>query len=112
MNFNEYESKARATAMYPKDVLSAISYLALGLNGEAGEVAEKVKKIIRDKPDLAEALVEQKMDLALELGDVLWYVSQICAELGISMQEVAEMNIEKLYSRKSREKLSGSGDFR
>lgn len=112
MSFNEYEKIARGTAMYPKDTLSSISYLALGLNGEAGEVAEKVKKMIRDTDDIQEALVEKKMDLALELGDVLWYVSQLCSEIGISMEEVAEMNINKLKSRKSRKKITGSGDFR
>lgn len=110
--FSEYEELAKKTAMYPTDILSAISYLALGLNGEAGEVAEKVKKLIRDNDDLEEALVEKQMELAYELGDVLWYISQLCSELGISMEEVATMNIRKLSSRKEREKITGSGDFR
>ncbi|MGI9554875.1 MAG: nucleoside triphosphate pyrophosphohydrolase family protein [Vampirovibrionia bacterium] len=112
MNFEEYEQASKKTAMYPKDILSAISYLALGLNGESGEVAEKVKKMIRDHDDLEEAIVQKQMELALELGDVLWYITQMCVELGISLREVAEMNIDKLQSRKNRKKITGSGDFR
>ena len=112
MNFEEYEIQAGLTAMYPTDALSAIAYLALGLNGEAGEVAEKVKKMIRDHDDLEEAIVQRQMQLALELGDVLWYLAQLCKELGVSLEEVAEMNIKKLHSRYERKKIKGSGDFR
>lgn len=110
--FTEYMVESRKTAMYPHDALSALSYLALGLNGEAGEVAEKIKKMIRDYDDLEEAIEERREVLMLELGDVLWYISQMCVELGVSFEEVATANIDKLRSRYARNKIKGSGDDR
>ncbi len=109
MELNEYQSRARATALYPKVGDNPI-YPTLGLSGEAGEVAEKVKKVLRDK--------EGRFDKAscdsimLELGDVLWYIAQLSTELGFSLDQVAEANLLKLSERASRGKLSGSGDYR
>jgi NTP pyrophosphatase (non-canonical NTP hydrolase) len=82
----------------------------LGLVGEAGEVAEKMKKIIRDNN--GEVTEEKKQEIKKELGDVLWYIGAMCSELKISMDEVAQMNIEKLFSRKDRGVLHGDGDNR
>ena len=109
MNFTEYQNLALATAIYPKKYETI--YPALGLCGEAGEVAEKVKKSIRDGlhnwPD------EQfKEDLTKELGDVLWYISALASDLDISLDDVAKKNVQKLASRKKRNKIGGSGDDR
>jgi len=109
MDFNEYQEKSRKTAIYP-DKDSNFVYPTLGLVGEAGEVAEKVKKVIRDKDGKMDT--ETKDTLKKELGDVLWYISQLATELDLSLDEVAEKNIEKLYSRLDRGKISGSGDDR
>lgn len=113
MNFNEYQKIVQTTALYPR-VGSNFVYPTLGLVGEAGEVAEKVKKLIRDKQIEDPALLSQgdKEAIQKELGDVLWYVAQIATELGISFEDVADMNVAKLQSRLERDKLSGSGDER
>jgi NTP pyrophosphatase (non-canonical NTP hydrolase) len=102
VTFDEYQRVAATTAVYPKDI--AIPYCCLGLAEEAGEVCGKVKKHYRDGAPLAAAFPE--------LGDVLWYLSQLCAELGTTLGEVAEANLEKLASRKQRDRLHGSGDSR
>lgn len=109
MNFEEYQKKSRKTAQYPS-VGGNFVYPTLGLAGEAGEVAEKIKKVIRD--DGGEVTAEKKKELEKELGDVLWYVSQIATEIGLSLEKIASGNIEKLYSRLERGKLRGSGDDR
>jgi NTP pyrophosphatase (non-canonical NTP hydrolase) len=109
MNFQEYQEKSRKTAIYPNSGENFI-YPTLGLAGEAGEVAEKIKKVIRDND--GKVTEEKRGEIEKELGDVLWYVSQIASELGITLNDVAEKNIEKLYSRMERGKLSGSGDNR
>ena len=109
MDFNEYQKKALKTAIYP-DKGSNFVYPTLGLAGEAGEVAEKVKKVIRDKGGQPDQ--ETKDMLKKELGDVLWYISQLATELNLSLDEIAEKNIEKLISRLERGKISGSGDDR
>ena len=83
-------------------------YPALGLAGEAGEVADKVKKIIRDN----KSLVNEKQELAKELGDVLWYINALARDIGYSLEVIAEMNLEKLESRKERGTLQGNGDNR
>jgi NTP pyrophosphatase (non-canonical NTP hydrolase) len=106
MNFKEYQKAAKETAMYP-EVYSVI-YPTLGLNGEAGEVAEKVKKFLRDGTSL-EALREV---LSKELGDVLWYVAAICSDLELDLGDVARANIFKLQDRKIRGVLGGAGDER
>ena len=109
MNLSEYQRRSRATAVYP-DAGSNLTYPALGLCGEAGEAAEKVKKTIRD--DGGVLTEERRGALAAELGDVLWYVAQLATEAGLDLDEVAEGNLEKLLSRRERAVLQGSGDFR
>ena len=109
MNFDEYQELAKATAIYPSRYAKV--YPALGLCGEAGEVAEKIKKVIRDGVDYLHE-EEFKADLTKELGDVLWYVAALANDLDISLNDVAEGNIEKLASRKKRNKIGGSGDNR
>lgn len=109
MNFDDYQIEARKTAIYP-DIGFNLVYPVLGLNGEAGEVAEKIKKLIRD--DSYEQTSEFREAIAKELGDVLWYVAAVCSELGISMSLIAADNIAKLTDRSIREVLSGSGNDR
>lgn len=115
MNLNDYSQKALRTDLFdPKqelDVLDA-GFLEklLGLVGESGEIAEKIKKIIRDQD--AKITDEQRKDLMKELGDVLWYVNSITVRLGFTLEEVAQANIDKLASRKKRNLISGSGDNR
>jgi len=109
MDFNEYQKKSRKTAIYPKIGKNFI-YPTLGLAGEAGEVAEKIKKILRDHN--GKMNVGHKQEINKELGDVLWYVSQIASELNLNLSQVAENNLEKLFSRYKRNKLKGSGDNR
>lgn len=87
-----------------------IVYPTLGLSNEAGEFAGKVKKIFRDKG--GEISEEDRAKLASELGDVLWYLTQLCTELGVSLAEVAQGNIDKLASRQQRGTLQGEGDER
>ncbi len=109
MNFNDYQTKSRKTAKYPA-IGHPVIYPALGLVNEAGEVAGKVKKIFRDKGGvIGEA---EREALKSELGDVLWYIAQVCTELGLSLDEVAEYNIHKLYDRLERGKIKGDGDNR
>ena len=108
MNMDEYQRKAIATAVYPSDV--ALSYLALGLTGEAGEVAEKIKKILRDKGGYIDG--DSRLEIAKEVGDVLWYCANLLNHLGVVMGDAAQGNLDKLASRKKRGKLSGSGDNR
>ncbi len=109
MDFIEYQKKSRKTAIYPGAGKNYI-YPTLGLAGEAGEVAEKIKKAIRD--DGGKISDETKDAVKKELGDVLWYVSQIAAELDLLLDDIAKSNIEKLSSRMKRGKLKGSGDNR
>jgi len=109
MNFKEYQEKSRETAIYP-NVGDNFIYPTLGLSSEAGEIANKVKKILRDEGGIASE--EKKHELSKELGDILWYVSQLVSEFKLSLDDVANLNIEKLQSRKQRGKLQGSGDNR
>ncbi|MDH4330506.1 MAG: nucleoside triphosphate pyrophosphohydrolase family protein [Candidatus Moranbacteria bacterium] len=108
MDFKEYQKKSRKTAKYSQE--SRFAYLPLGLAGEAGEVAEKFKKIIRDKDGKIDD--DTKKEISKELGDVLWYVAQLSTELGLEMDDVAKNNIEKLYSRLERGVIQGDGDNR
>jgi len=109
MNFKEYQKKSRKTALYPRSSNNYL-YPTLGLIGEAGEIANKVKKIIRD--DGNEITEKKRKELEDELGDVLWYMAQLATEIGLSLDTIAEKNIEKLYSRMERGKLKGDGDKR
>ena len=109
MDFSDYQAKSRKTAKYPS-IGHPVIYPTLGLTNEAGEVAGKIKKIFRDKGGVISD--SDKEALTGELGDVLWYLAQVCTELDLSLDEVAEHNIEKLYSRLERGKIGGEGDNR
>ena len=108
MDLSEYQRRSRRTAEYPREAW--LAYPALGLAGEAGEVAEHVKKAIRDDGGVVSE--ERRAALAKELGDVLWYVAQLASELGLELEQIAHANLEKLLSRQRRGMLSGSGDDR
>jgi len=104
MDFSEYQEKATRTVSYPKS--QAVFYPTLGLSGEAGEVANKVKKVMRGDS-------EASFDgVASELGDVLWYLAAIATDLGVTLEEIAYKNIEKLHDRRARGVIKGSGDNR
>jgi NTP pyrophosphatase (non-canonical NTP hydrolase) len=108
MNFDEYMRQAHQTAKYPPEI--GLLYVTLGLNGEAGEIAEKVKKLYRDNNG---ALTDEiRASIAKEIGDVLWYTAMMCREIGVSLDDVARQNIEKLSDRQKRGMISGSGDER
>lgn len=108
---DQYQLDAARTAKYPgRQDLMGLVYTVLGMGGEAGEFANKVKKIIRDKQGVVSK--DDREELAKELGDVLWYVSNTALELGFSLSDIAEMNREKLYDRMERGAISGSGDNR
>jgi NTP pyrophosphatase (non-canonical NTP hydrolase) len=109
LTFDEYQHRAEGFADYPNRG-SNFTYPALGLAGESGEVCEKIKKVIRDRGGEVDGATRQ--EIAKELGDVLWYVSQLALELGLSMAEIAQGNIDKLSSRQRRGKLHGDGDNR
>ncbi|MDD2274302.1 MAG: nucleoside triphosphate pyrophosphohydrolase family protein [Candidatus Pacebacteria bacterium] len=109
MTFEEYQTKARETAIYPNKDNNFI-YPTLGLVGEAGEVAEKMKKVLRDNDGIISE--EKREEITKELGDVLWYIANLSKELNVSLEDVALKNIEKLQSRQQRNELHGSGDNR
>ncbi len=115
MDFDEYQEKAKKYDLFNDSeaadlVAPAFSEKVLGLAGEAGETADKVKKIIRDKKGVASD--EDKDAIKKELGDVLWYVANISRYLGFSLSDIAKTNIDKLESRYQRNKLHGAGDER
>ena len=103
MTLNQYQDAASKTAIYHSN--HSILYPALGLAGEAGEVANKVKKMLRDGNF-------DRQGIAAEIGDVLWYVAALARDLNIDLHDLAFANLEKLYSRKARGTLGGSGDKR
>jgi NTP pyrophosphatase (non-canonical NTP hydrolase) len=109
MDFDEYQRLSRQTAIYPDQGRNFV-YPTLGLAGEAGEVSEKVKKVLRDRGGQIDDQVRSAIEK--ELGDVLWYLAQLATELGLSLNQVAQSNIEKLFSRKERSQIGGSGDNR
>jgi NTP pyrophosphatase (non-canonical NTP hydrolase) len=109
MDISEYQTLSRRTATYPR-AGEDMTYPALGLCGEAGEVAEKVKKTIRD--DEGVLTEERRAALAAELGDVLWYAAQLATEAGLDLDRIAADNLDKLLSRQRRGVLRGSGDER
>ena len=102
MTFDEYQEFARSTAIYPEEC--KVTYPTLGLCGEAGEVAEKVKKNIRDGKSLD--------GVGLELGDVLWYLAILADDLGIPLEDIAHWNVDKLQRRMKNNKIRGDGDNR
>lgn len=99
MNFEDYQSEASQTALYPRR-MENLEYPTLGLAGEAGEVANIVKKIQRDHGGVIND--ETRLKLKDELGDVLWYISACADELGLTLAEVAEYNVQKLAKRHNR----------
>lgn len=109
MDFKKYQEESRKTAIYPNKGENFV-YPALGLAGESGEVCEKIKKIIRDNNFQIDD--SRRKEIEKELGDVLWYVSNLATELKIDLNDVAENNIEKLKSRQDRNQLHGNGDNR
>jgi NTP pyrophosphatase (non-canonical NTP hydrolase) len=108
MKFKTYQDGAKTTAVYPES--AKYIYPTLGLCGEAGEVAEKIKKVIRDNNGVFTE--EKKTEIVKEIGDVLWYVSALCSDLGVDMGDVAQKNLDKLFSRKERGVIHGNGDNR
>lgn len=109
MTFDEYQKKALLTAA-PKTKKNELFHLLLGLVGEAGEIAEKMKKMVRDH-DSDEAKID-RADIEKELGDVLWYVAVLADYLDIKLDTVASNNLAKLADRQKRNVLGGSGDNR
>jgi NTP pyrophosphatase (non-canonical NTP hydrolase) len=108
MQLDDYQEAARQTAIYADR--DRVVYPALGLASEAGEVCGKIKKVLRDQSgDFAAASVEALRD---ELGDVLWYVAVLAADLGLSLDEIAAHNLAKLRSRMARRQIGGAGDVR
>lgn len=103
-----YQKVALTTAIYPRE--QAIIYPTLGLTGEAGEVANKVKKIIRDGSDSKdEKLVSE---IKAEIGDCLWYIAVLANDFDIKLSDIASTNLEKLANRKKNNTIHGSGDTR
>lgn len=127
LNFNEYQEKANSTALYMENIQPIIdklptiadreritqavsmSYTGLGM-GESGEAQGNIKKMIRDDGGLISE--ERRNKLIKEMGDQLWYIAEACKLIDVPMNEVAEQNIKKLFSRKERGKLTGDGDER
>ena len=109
MDFNEYQKWARTTAQYP-DAGKNLIYPILGLCGESGEIAEKIKKIIRNDGGVMSP--DKRTELSKELGDVLWYVATIASELNVTLDDIARLNKEKLESRKARDVIKSAGDNR
>jgi NTP pyrophosphatase (non-canonical NTP hydrolase) len=109
LELTDYQERSRVTAVYP-DAGANLLYPTLGLCGEAGEVAEKVKKMVRDDGGVLSA--QRRDALAGELGDVLWYVAQLATEAGLDLDAIARDNLDKLRSREGRGVLGGSGDER
>lgn len=108
MDFTNYQWRTSQTAIYPKE--KALEYLSLGLVSEAGEVAGKVKKVIRDNNSILTD--EMKSALMAEIGDVMWYIAQLCEALETNMGIVARQNVDKLAKRKTSNTLGGDGDDR
>ncbi len=107
-NVNSYQQEAIKTAIYPKDM--AIIYPLIGLSGEVGEVAEKIKKVIRDKN--SDFDFNDRTEIAKELGDVMWYIANLANDLGYNLEEILYLNVEKIKSRSERNVIHGNGDNR
>ena len=113
MNFNEYQEAALGTATYP-DIGNNLIYPALGIAGEAGETADKIKKYWRNfgHTKASQLTTEQSIELVKELGDVLWYIAALASELDYPLEFIAERNIEKLLDRRARGVVKSEGDNR
>lgn len=117
MKLNDYQEMARSTAIYPANGTGrpfALAYVGLKLSGEAGEVSDKIGKALRDDDfgPRGQLTPKRRDELRKELGDVLWYVANAAVELGCTLEEVAQINLDKLAGRKARGTLQGSGDDR
>ena len=113
MNIDEYQEKAKKYDFFEEtEDFNKVAFLekVLGIVGEAGETADKIKKIIRDKS--GKPTDGDKVEITKELGDILWYLVNIARYMGVTMTEVAQMNLDKLESRRERNKLHGEGDNR
>lgn len=113
MDLSEYAEKIKPLALYPEaneGTIMALCYTSLGLAGEAGEVANQIKKILRD--DAGRITSKRRESLVSELGDVAWYLVRLCAELQIDPQQIIDENVKKLYGRKERGTIAGDGDKR
>jgi NTP pyrophosphatase (non-canonical NTP hydrolase) len=111
MNFNEYQQLARKTQLYGKEnPQNYVIYPALGLGGESGEVLEHIKKILRD--DKRQITPERQQKLKKELGDVLWYLSNLAYDLALNLDDIATTNILKLQKRKEQNQVHGEGSDR
>lgn len=110
MELNEYQIEAHKTSLHNTPVI----YPALGLAGEAGEVADKIKKLIRDQGYQPGDIIEDKdkQAIKLELGDVMWYVAELARDLDMTLEDVCKANLAKLRSRQQRHAINGSGDYR
>lgn len=106
LTLNQYQKMALETAIYPQPII----YPTLGLTGEAGEISDKVKKVLRDNNSIFTE--DKKTEIAKEVGDVLWYCATLSHDIGYTLEEIAQMNYDKLHSRQLRGKLHGSGDNR
>lgn len=106
LTLDEYQQMALETAIYPLPII----YPTLGLTGEAGEVSEKIKKVLRDNEGVFSK--EKKREIAKEIGDVLWYCATLSHDIGYTLSDIAKMNYEKVHSRQVRGKLHGNGDNR
>lgn len=111
MDFETYDKAVEETAIYPASgEFQGLLYAVIAMCGETGEVANKIKKVMRDHGNIV--TVEMRVALADELGDVLWYVSRVAAELGLSLDVVAQRNVDKLQDRMRRNQIQGNGDNR
>jgi NTP pyrophosphatase (non-canonical NTP hydrolase) len=110
MTLDDYQKQAATTALFSGDEFMDLLHWTLGVGGEAGEITEKIKKIVRDKN--GKVTDSDREDLMKEVGDVLWYLAVLARHLGYSFNEVAEVNLAKLKSRHVRGKIGGSGDNR
>lgn len=108
LSLNDYQTQAASTAIYSDSY--AVNYPILGLAGEAGEVANKYKKVLRDHN--GQLSDEIRLKLADEVGDCLWYIAAIARDLGVSLQDIAKNNLDKLKARAAANTLKGSGDNR
>jgi len=110
MTFDEYQVEANKTAEYPHyNIHDILGYLGLGISGEAGEVANKLKKVLRGDYTITD---EVAINIAYELGDCLWYISELAKELNFSLSSIAQMNLNKLAERKKNNVIKGTGDNR
>jgi NTP pyrophosphatase (non-canonical NTP hydrolase) len=110
MTLDEYQKRALQTAVFNDDEFKDTAHWVFGITGEAGEIAEKMKKIIRDKDGIINKA--DKQELVKEVGDVLWYLAVFAKQLNVSFEEIGRVNLDKLQSRKDRDVIKGSGDNR